>query len=170
MTQKSTAALLDAAMVTLQHARQELDGASAPATAETALARLVRRYDELEASDFTAEEQAQAYEESAGVLRRRRERLGGSIEAQLETDARVQYFRARAAHKREGSPLALALRTGNEHLGYVDALRRELADVVDLVQQVSRDEVSAFSVALGSPTLQEEAAAAFEELLLVLGA
>lgn len=153
MTTQSAAALLDAAIFTMERARAELGAGPVPSSAEapatqTALSRFVRRFDVLDASDYTPAQQASAYEDTAGVLRRRAARGGVSDEALVEAEQRALYFEARARHKRTGEPMPYALRTNNERLGYVDAFRRELVDLVDVVQLIASDEIGAFVDAL----------------------
>lgn len=148
MSTQRASALLEAAMITLEGARAELNRTADPAPI-SALFRFVARFDAFDASDYTPAEQAAAYDETAGVLRRRAARMG-TLDA--ETETRARYFEQRAVHKRAGDPLPHALRTANEHLGYVDALRRELVDLVDVIQLIGSDEIQSFVAALERPS------------------
>lgn len=177
MTTQSAAAMVDTAIFALERARAELAAAPAPSVTgspaqQTAFARFVRRCDELAASEYTPAQQAAAYEETAGVLRRRLARVGGSPQMHAETEQRAAYFVSRAAHKRGGDPMPYALRTANEQLTYVDAFRHELVDLVDLVQLLASEEIQAFASALESPIARPapgQVALTFDMFLASLG-
>ena len=77
---------------------------------------------------------AEAYETSAGVLRRRALKADGDERA--EHERRAAYYEGRARAMRSGQPMPRELRTPRERLDAVGRVRDALVEVLDAIEDV----------------------------------
>jgi hypothetical protein len=123
---------------------------------------------------------AQAYEESAALMRRRAARFEaqGDVEHAAYERTRAEHFKARAVVKRAGDPMPRALRTPAESLVRIDEFRRALGGLLTAFADIDAEEWSAFVEALvegdeASPDAghlsRDESFASLERVLEALG-
>ena len=101
------------------------------------------------AAEVARREHAAAYEQTAGVYRRRAEKSEGTDRAELER--RASYYEARARVKREGVLMPRELRTPGERLESVDRVRQALLRLLALIADVDGEDLEAFEAAIVDP-------------------
>jgi hypothetical protein len=101
------------------------------------------------AAEVARREHAAAYEQTAGVYRRRAEKAAGDDRAELER--RAAYYEARARVKREGALMPRELRTPGERLESVDRVRQALLRLLALIGDVDGEDLEAFEAAIVDP-------------------
>jgi len=94
-------------------------------------------------------EHAAAYEQTAGIYRRRAEKAEGDDRVELER--RASYYEARARVKREGALMPRELRTPGERLESVDRVRQALLRLLALIGDVDGEDLEAFEAAIVDP-------------------
>lgn len=150
------------------------------ASAQNALHELVERLRTPEVEDqLERERTAKAYESTAGVLRRRSEKVRESIAAGGSTgpygedpedlDRRAGWYEARAGVKRRNEIMPPELRTDLEKLSIVGRFREELALVLTQAADISGEYLPAFVEALQADTQKNGTVEPWPEDVLPIG-
>jgi hypothetical protein len=107
---------------------------------------------------------AEAYETTAGVLRRRALRAEG--EERAEHERRAAYYEGRALAMRSGQPMPRELRTPRERLDAVGRVRDALVEVLEAIADVDGADFDFFEASLldESGFLPQRGGAALEQV------
>jgi hypothetical protein len=150
------------------------------AGAQHALHELVERLRTPEVEDqLERERTAKAYESTAGVLRRRSEKVRESIAAGAsagpygedpdDLDRRATWYEARAGVKRRNEIMPPELRTELEKLTIVGRFREELALVLTTAAEIGGEYLPAFVEALQADTQKDGTVEPWPEDVLPIG-
>ena len=99
-------------------------------------------------AELARAEHAAAYEQTAGVYRRRAAADKVAPDERVELERRAAYYEARARVKRAGAVMPPELRTPAERLEAVDRVRAALLRLLASIGDVSGEELEAFESAL----------------------